>query len=168
MSSTETQHPQVVLFGSISGDWREQYVIPLLDELGVTYYHPGKPEGAWTEDLGRREGEVMAHAETIVMVFNNETPAFGGLAEAGWAALGCVQRGQTFILYIEPRYATSRPWWSRLIPDAQQWVAGIEGYANRTRFLVQEHAQRLADEIDGLFVVTSIEAVLAALKKRYG
>lgn len=33
-----TPPPQVVLFGSIYGGWREQVVIPLLQELGVNLH----------------------------------------------------------------------------------------------------------------------------------
>lgn len=31
-------YPQVISFGAIGGDWREQWVIPVLDALGVSYY----------------------------------------------------------------------------------------------------------------------------------
>lgn len=62
-----TDYPQVVLFGSIYGGWRESPIIPVLEELGVSYYHPFQ-EGGWTRESGDREAEVMARCETIVNV----------------------------------------------------------------------------------------------------
>lgn len=65
------QYPQVALFGSTGGDWREDYVIPLLDKLKVTYYHPAELNTTWTQVHGTREADVMLYAETIVMVINH-------------------------------------------------------------------------------------------------
>ena len=31
--------------GSISGGWREQHIIPVLEELGVSYYNPVQENG---------------------------------------------------------------------------------------------------------------------------
>src|ERR1700682_3800918 len=92
--------PQVVLFGSIAGEWRERQIIPVLNELGVTYYNPAKPDG-WTHQAGDVEAQYMARCETVVMVFNASSPSFAALAETGWAALGCVTRNQHFILQID-------------------------------------------------------------------
>jgi DNA-binding beta-propeller fold protein YncE len=50
--------PQVVLFGSIYGDWRERHVIPVLTELNVTYYNPLQPQG-WTHQVGDIEAEYV-------------------------------------------------------------------------------------------------------------
>ncbi len=94
--------PQVGLFGSMKGGWREKHVIPVLEQLGVTYFHPGVTGGEWTEEMGQREAEVLANCETIVMVVNDSTPTLGGLTEAGWSAWGAAQRGQTFIHAVVP------------------------------------------------------------------
>ncbi|MEL6527164.1 MAG: hypothetical protein AAFQ07_15785, partial [Chloroflexota bacterium] len=91
------QYPQVALFGSMGGNWREDHVIPLLKQLGVSYFHPGIENKQWTQVMGYREADVMENAETVIMVINHSSPGFGGLAEAGWAALGAEKRGQTFI-----------------------------------------------------------------------
>jgi hypothetical protein len=110
----------------------------------------------------------MQHAGTIVMVFNRTKPAFGGLAEAGWAALGCLQRGQNMILYVEQGYRVSLSRWMRFIPGTKRLINDIEEYANRARFLVREHAQRLANDITGLVVVDSIDGVVRELRRLYG
>lgn len=163
-----TTYPQVALFGAIGGDWREECVIPALEALGVTYYDPTLRGRAWTEADGRREAEVMAHAETIVMVFLAGTPAFGGLAETGWAAASALQRGQTFILHVAPGFRWGVPAWLRLLPGARALVAQVEDYGVRARALVVDHARRLAGTTDRLIVAESIEDVVAALRRRYG
>lgn len=160
--------PQVGLFGSMKGNWREQHVIPVLKQLGVTYFHPGSPDQEWTEAMGRREAEIMAGCETIVMVINDSTPAFGGLAEAGWSALGAAQRGQTFILCVQPGYTWALPWWMRLIPGLEGMRREAEGYAVRTRSLVVKHAREFEGQVEHLTVAESIDEVIAVLKKTYG
>ncbi len=160
--------PQVGLFGSIYGDWREKHVIPVLDELKVSYFHPGTPDQVWTEEMGQREAEVMQQAETIVMVINNETPAFGGLGETGWAALGAARREQTFILYVQPGYTWRASRWQRLIPGVGALIKEMEDYAQRTRSLVIKHAKRHAQDIDRLIVVDSLPEIAAALRRLYG
>lgn len=167
MSTPESAHPQVILFGSIRGGWRETHIIPVLDELGVSYFNPITGTD-WTEDMGRREGEAMEHCETILMFFNDTSPAFGGLTEAGWAALRSHQRQQTFILCVQKEYTLSRPWWARVLPGAGQWADMIEEYARRCRFLVHEHAQRLARDDPRLIVVETLDDVAAALRTLYG
>ena len=162
----ESQYPQVILFGSIGGDWREKHIIPVLDELGVSYFDP-RTSPTWTEDMGRREAEVMEHCEVNVMYFNHTSPAFGGLTEAGWAALGTVQREQTFILCIERDYTVSYPWWARFIPGARARFDMIEDYSNRARFLVFEHAKKLAKDNERLMVVESVEAIVEELRRHY-
>jgi hypothetical protein len=159
-------HPQVILFGSIRGDWREQHIIPVLDELGVSYFNPITGT-EWTEEMGRREGEVMAHCKTVVMVFNDTSPAFGGLTEAGWAALGSHRRQQTFILCVQTAYTLARPWWVRLLPGAGRFADLIEEYAQRCRFLVLEHARHLAEDDPRLIVVDTIDEVADALRRLY-
>ncbi len=159
--------PQVALFGSIVGEWREEHIIPLLDELGVTYFHPGQQGSPWTEEMGRHEAQVMARAETVVMVFLHYTPAFGGLAEAGWAAARAVQRGQTFILYVPGGFVLDVPGWFRHVPIVRMLVKVIEENANRARFLVSEHARQLAAECEHIIVADSLDAVVEALRQRY-
>lgn len=159
--------PQVGLFGSMKGDWREKHIIPVLKTLGVTYFHPGAEGGAWTEEMGRREAEVLASCETIVMVINDTTPAFGGLAEAGWSALGAARRGQMFILCVELEYTWKLPRWMRLIPGLEPMRREAEGYAVRTRSLVVKHAKEFENEIAELIVAENMEQVIAALKEKY-
>lgn len=159
--------PQVGLFGSIYGEWREKHIIPVLDELKVSYFHPGTPDQVWTEEMGKREAEVMQQAETIVMVINDEKPAFGGLGETGWAALGAVQRKQTLILYVQPGYTWRVPAWQRWLPGMKNLIKEMEDYAQRTRSLVTEHAKRHAQENERLIVVDSLAGVVAELKRLY-
>lgn len=159
--------PQVGLFGSMKGNWREKHVIPVLKQLGVTYFHPGATGGKWTEAMGRREAEVLASCETIVMVINGTTPAFGGLAEAGWSALGAAQRGQTFILCVEPGYTWALPWWMRWIPGLERMRREAEGYAVRTRSLVVKHAKEFEGQVEHLTVADSTEQVIATLRAKY-
>ncbi len=164
---TPPTHPQVVLFGAIGGGWRETHVIPALQALGVSYYDPTLRGRAWTEADGQREAEVMAHAETIVMVFPADTPAFGGLAETGWAAASALQRGQTFILHVAPGFTWQVAGWLRWLPGTRRLVAQIEDYGVRARALVVDHARRLAGTTNRLIVAESIEEVVAALQQRY-
>ncbi len=162
----QRQYPQVALFGSIGGGWREEHVIPLLKKLGVSYYHPGTPDQQWTQVMGLREADVMANAETIVMVINHSSPGFGGLAEAGWAALGAAQRGQTFILYIPTGYKFEGEGGLAGI-FGKKYIEMIDDYAGRTRYLVNEHAKRFKD-IVGLYVAENIQDVLTVLEQQYG
>jgi hypothetical protein len=162
------EYPQVILFGSIFGDWRERYIIPVLDERGVTYYNPISPTGKWYKDLGNREAEMMEHGETIIMHFTPDLPSFAGLAETGWGALSAVQRKQTFILSIpKEEYHQPMPWWVKFIPPMKNMSKSIEDYANRSRFLVDAHARRLAPGNEHLIMVNDINAVADALRKLY-
>lgn len=161
------KYPQVGLFGSIAGDWREAHVIPLLKRLGVSYFHPGGGEGNWTQVMGLREADVLEHAETIIMVINHSSPGFGGLAEAGWAALGAATRGQTFILYIPMNYKFEIPGWEAMIPPAKKYADMLDDYAGRTRYLVYEHAKRFQKQVNNLYVVDDIEEMLDVLKQQY-
>lgn len=162
----QRQFPQVALFGSIAGGWREEHVIPLLTRLGVSFYHPGTPDQQWTQVMGFREADIMANAETIVMVINHSSPGFGGLAEAGWAALGAAQRGQTFILYIPTGYKFEGEGLAAMF--GKKYVDMLDDYAGRTRYLVNEHAKRFKDMVNGLYVVENIEGVLEVLEEQYG
>lgn len=161
------QYPQVALFGSTGGDWREDHVIPLLKKLNVTYYHPAELNSTWTQVHGTREADVMLYAETIVMVINHSSPGFGGLAETGWAALGAAQRRQTFILYVPTRYKFTVEGWANFLPQTRQLVDLIDDYAGRTRYLVLEHARRFEKQVENLYVVEDIEGMLTILKQKY-
>ena len=159
-------YPQVVLFGSVGGGWREAHIIPMLEELGVTYFNPVQQDG-WTAEDGAREADYMAHAETIIMVINNTTPAYTALAESGWAALGARERGQTLVLYVmQDTFHAAPPWWLRWVPWVRETAASTEHYAASLRKLMQEHAR--AFELDSLHVVDSMEGVIKALRARYG
>lgn len=162
------EYPQVILFGSIYGDWRERSVIPVLDEIGVTYYNPLSPTGKWDKDLGEREAEVLQHAETIIMHFTNHSPSFAGLAETGWGALSASHRKQNFILSIpKEAYHHAMPRWAQLIPPMKNLGKTIEEYTNRSRFLVEAHARRLAAGDEHLVIVNDIKAVVAELHRLY-
>lgn len=156
--------PQVVLFGSIYGDWRERVVIPVLEELNVSYFDPSKPDG-WTPADGDLEAEVMARCETIVMVINRRLPSFTSLAETGWAALGAIQRGQHFILQVDQDYNLDLPdaiisteEGARLANYMQHWVTS-------SRHLVMRHALEFQHEL--IHVVDSVDAVAETLRLIY-
>lgn len=168
MTKDNGNHAQVALFGSMAGEWREKIIIPVLDAMGVSYFHPGLGHDAWTESMGKREAEVISHAETLLMVVNSLSPAFGALAEAGWMAVGALKRGQTFILYVESRYEITPPAWYWLIPGMKNRLRVIEDYSNRARFLAKEHALRLSKEIEGLTVAENMDEVVALLRQKYG
>jgi hypothetical protein len=157
--------PQVVLFGSIAGQWRERHVIPTLTELGVTYYNPVKPEG-WTQQAGDVEAEFMAHCETVVMVFNQTLPSFGALAETGWAALGCVVRKQHFILQIELDFPLHLPPELTAMQTGKQLENDLQGWATRSRYLVYKHAREFTHPL--LHLVDDVPAVAAKLREIYG
>ena len=67
-------YPQVALFGSIGGEWREEQVIPLLEKLNVTYYDPSDLEGTWTQVHGTREADVTTGKNPCPIV---QTPPRG-------------------------------------------------------------------------------------------
>ena len=159
-----TDYPQVILFGSIGGDWRERYVIPLLKELGVTYFNPVRAEG-WDKQWGEHEVEVMAHCETIVMVINKVRPSFTSLAETGWAALGAAQRGQHFILQIDLDYAPNLPESIRHTEDGKQVERLLKHWTASSRYLVHHHAKQF--NIPTLHVVEDMNGVLAKLRAIY-
>lgn len=159
------EYPRVVLFGSISGGWREKYVIPVLEELGVTYYNPVAPTG-WTTVYGDREAELMAHCETIVMVINKTTAAFTSLAETGWAALGAAQRGQDFILQLDLDYMIDT---EGAVTDTEAGRS-LQGYlkhwSKSSRYLVHRHAREFNH--DKMHLVDDMEGVIAILRQIYG
>lgn len=161
-----TTIPQVVLFGSMQGDWREKQIIPLLDELGVTYFNPAEPGINWNPAKGQREAEMMAACETILIVINATTPAFTSLAETGWAAVGAMQRGQTFILCILPEaYVETLPPYLKIFPKVREMNAYFNHWATSMRDMVKGHAEKF--DLPNLHVTDSMEGVVAALKKRY-
>ena len=158
-------YPQVVLFGSIPGGWREQYIIPVLDELGVSYYNPVQQHG-WTPESGAREAEVMAHAEVVVIVINNVSGSYTGLAESGWAALGARERGQTLIFYVmQDAYTVKIPVYLRWSRFVRAMAHSYEHYARSLRYLMQAHARQF--DLPNMHVVDSMDAVIAALRARY-
>jgi len=162
------EYPQVILFGSIYGEWRERHIIPVLDELGIRYYNPLSPTGAWYKELGNREAEVLQHAETIIMHFTNDAPSFAGLAETGWGALSAIQRKQHFILSLPKEdYHHTMPWWAQFLPPMKNMSKTIEDYANRSRYLVDAHARRLVNGNTHLIVVNDIKSVAAEVRKLY-
>jgi hypothetical protein len=158
-------YPQVVLFGSIYGDWRENTIIPVLEELGVTYYNPVSATG-WTTNHGDREAEVMAHCETIIMVFNRTSPSFTSVAEAGWAALGVHVRGQTFIMQIDHDYTYELPPALRENPDAQEMRTAMQHWVTSSRHLVDKHARQF--NLPTLHIADTLDDVAAILRKKYG
>jgi hypothetical protein len=156
--------PQVVLFGSIYGDWRERYVIPVLTELDVTYYNPVQPQG-WTQQSGDIEAEYMARCETVVMVFNKILFSFAGLAEAGWAALGCVERNQHFILQIDLEFPLHLPPELTAMRAGERLERELQDWATRSRYLVHKHAREFRHP--RLHMVDDVLAVAAKLREIY-
>ena len=156
---------QVALFGSISReqDWRKEKVIPVLEALNVTYFNPVVDN--WTPDLAEKEAAVMAQAETIVMIFDDSSPSFTGLAEAGWAALGAAQRGQNFVLYVDQAYELNIPQEVLSTPLAQEWGGYFKHWASSIRKLTVRHAQEA--ELETLYLCDSIEEVCETLKQIY-
>ena len=156
--------PQVVLFGSTAGDWRERHLIPVLAGLGVTYYNPVQPHG-WTQQAGDIEAEYVARCETVVMVFNKTSPAFAALAESGWAALGCIERNQHFILQIDLEFPLRLAPELAALPPGAQWEKELRGWATRSRYLVHRHAGEFKNP--RLRLVEDVPAVAAELRKTY-
>jgi hypothetical protein len=156
--------PQVALFGSIEGEWRERHVIPVLTELGVTYYNPVQPHG-WTRQTGDLEAEYMARCETVVMVFNKTLPAFAALAETGWAALGCVERKQNFILQIDLEFPLALPPALTALRAGEQLEKVLQGWVTRSRYLVYRHAREFKHP--RLHLVDDVPAVAAKLREIY-
>ncbi len=159
-----TDYPQVVLFGSIAGAWREDYIIPVLEELGVSYYNPVLASG-WTVNDGPREVEYMANCETIVMVFNRRSPTFTGLAEAGWAALGAYQRGQNFIMQIDLEYKISLPPALLALEEGKEVNTTLQHWVTSSRHLVRDHAKSF--DIPTMHIVDDIPAVIGKLRELY-
>jgi hypothetical protein len=148
-----TEDAQVFLMGTIGGAyedpnrdcWREDFVQPVLDELGVTYFNPVVSN--WTEESAEIEARVIAQAETIVMVITASHPSIGSLAESGWAVLSSIERGQTIIIYIAPDSANEESW--------------------RARQIVLSQARPLAENLDNVIIVDSLYGVVAALREHY-
>ena len=157
-------YPQVVLFGSIYGGWREDHIIPVLDKLGVTYYNP--IGDVWTKEMGDREADVMAHCETIVIVINTLRPSFAGLAETGWAALGAAVRGQHLILQIDEDMTIDFPDFIRQTEEGAEIARNMQEWATRSRYLVLRHAHYF--DVDRIHLVDDLDGVIAALRAIYG
>ena len=158
-------YPQVALFGSVQGGWRETHIIPVLDALKVSYFDPTAFAGDWTKERGDYEAEVMARCETIVMVLNRTSLAFSGLAETGWAALGAVERGQHFILQIDLETDYELPDSLRDLNTAQDLRRQMRHYTTASRHLVFKHAQEF--RLDRLHLVDDLAGVAAALREIY-
>lgn len=159
-----SEYPRVVLFGAIAGGWREKYVIPLLEELGVSYYNPVSKE-VWSTQMGSHEVDLMAHCETIVMVFNRTSPAYAALAETGWAALGAALRGQHLILQIDLDYNFALPDAVRQTEEGQRVEALLNDWSEKSRYLVYHHARQF--NFNRLHVVDDMEGVVTALREIY-
>lgn len=144
---------QVFLMGTIGGDyedpgrdcWREDVVQPALERLGVTYFNPVVVN--WSKEDAEREARAIANAETIVLVITSTSPSIGALAESGWAVLSAIERGQTVIAYIDP---------ASDMPDSE-----------RARHIVLSQARSLAETVDALILVDSLDAVVRELRKLY-
>ncbi|MFN8374943.1 MAG: hypothetical protein U0694_18965 [Anaerolineae bacterium] len=160
-----TEYPRVVLFGSISGGWREKYIIPVLEEYGITYYNPVAPTG-WTTIYGDREAELMAHCETIVIVINKTSAAFTSLAESGWAALGAAQRGQHFILQIDLDYMIDTEGAVTDTETGRSLQGYLKHWSTSSRYLVYKHAQEF--RLDRIHLVNDMDGVIAKLRQIYG
>ncbi len=160
-----TAYPQVVLFGSTMGNWREDHIIPVLDELGVTYFDPTGANN-WVTDMGDNEAEMMAHCETIVMVINTLNPSFTSLAETGWAALGAVERGQHFILQVDENFTYELPAPLRQAAGGAELEELMRHYTISSRYLVLRHARYFQHE--RLHLVDNLDGVIARLRTIYG
>jgi len=148
-----TEDAQVFLMGTIGGAyedpnrdcWREDVIQPVLDDLAVSYFNPVVSN--WTEESAEIEARVIAQAETIVLVITASHPSIGSLAESGWAVLSAIERGQTIIIYIAPESASEDSW--------------------RARQIVLSQAYPLAENLDNVIIVESLEEVAAALREHY-
>ncbi len=158
--------PQVVLFGSIFPDWREDHIIPVLEELGVTYFNPRLPGGWWYPEHGDQEAYFMAHCETIVQVFTTALPSFTALTETGWAALGAHLRGQTFIMQIDEDIQYGLPDSMKSAPEYEQLNRTLQHWATSSRYLVKKHAAEF--NIPNMHVVPTLTDVARVLREKYG
>ena len=156
--------PQVILFGSISGGWREQHIIPVLEELGVSYYNPVQENG-WTHQSGDIEAEVLAACETIVIPINRTSLAFTALAEVGWAAAGCALRNQHLILQIDLDYPVSLGAEITASEDGKRLEKALQHYATSSRYLVYKHA--VAFKHHRLHIVPDMAGIAAKLREIY-
>lgn len=156
--------PQVILFGSISGGWREQHIIPVLDELGLSYYNPVQEFG-WTHQSGDIEAEVLAACETIVIPINRTSLAFTALAEVGWAAAGCALRNQHLILQIDLDYTVSLGPEITASEDGKRLEKALQHYATSSRYLVYKHA--MAFNHLRLHIVPDMAGIAAKLREIY-
>jgi hypothetical protein len=100
------------------------------------------------------------------MVFNGILPSFGGLAESGWAALGCVERGQNFILQVDLAADVRVPSELAALPAGERLEKDLQGWATRSRFLVHRHASEFRHP--RFHVVADVPAVVAGLRDIYG
>ncbi len=96
--------PEVGLFGSCgspASTWRTEIFIPKLQRNSLEFYNPQVGPHEWTAKNAKEEAERLASDEIIVFPISKETHGFGSLAEAGWAALGALLRGQKLGVYLE-------------------------------------------------------------------
>jgi len=159
MSGCPTDHDnstdvaQVVLLGTVGGAytdanrdcWREDFVQPLLEELGVTYFNPVVEN--WTEESAAVEARVIAQAETLVLVITENHPSIGSLSESGWVILSALERDQNVIIYIAPHQNNEDSW--------------------RGRQIVLSQARPLAERLDRVTLVDNFAAVLEAINTQY-
>lgn len=97
-------HSEVGLFGtcgSPASTWRQDIFIPELEKKDLAYFNPQVGPNEWTPEMATREAEHLASDEIIVLPISKETHGYGSLAEAGWAILSALLRGQRLGIYIE-------------------------------------------------------------------
>lgn len=147
--------PAIGLFGTTGQSRWRKAVIRRLQAENIAYFDPTVAEG-WTPAQAEIEATHLATDKVILFVITAETPAFGSLAESGWAAVSAARNGQAIFFVVEER-PSSPSWWQRLL------VADTPDQASqRARILIRHHMQKA-----GFPLFDTVEEALEAAIQAY-
>ena len=81
--------------------WREDSLLPVLDQYGVADRVFNPEVASWTPGRAPIESIHLARDEVVTVAVTNQTGSHASIMEAGFAAYGGVLRGQDVVVSIE-------------------------------------------------------------------
>jgi hypothetical protein len=103
-ANPQTLSPIVGLFGTCGSPmstWRKDIFIPVLEKKRLPYFNPQSEPNEWIPEMANVEAENLANDEVIVIPISKETHGYASMAEAGWAILGALLRGQKLSIFVQ-------------------------------------------------------------------
>lgn len=149
-SAHTTDNPCIGLFGTCGNSrWRDRFMAAY-NEAGITFYNP-QVEGEWDPSMATIEANHLANDPIILFPVTGETYGTGSLAETGFSILQALKFNQHryTVVMIDP------------VLDAKLTNQALRQESLRARALVTAHLYKLAPNLPGLYVVESLDDMLA-------